>query len=739
MSNPRLAAISAEPRRVIVVLVDFPNKHFDQAQNVKHFEDLFFSTGVIPTGSVNEYYKEVSNQLISISGQVIGPYTMPHDETYYSGFGRADADYGMQGAVPNVGTLANDAVSASKDAFNFAAYDNDKNGYVDAFIVVHAGVGAEVTSDKHDLWSVKYILPNAVTKDNTRIFGFLTVPADAKTGVCCHELGHLLFGWPDLYDISSLTYGVGNWCVMSTGTWLGAGNSPCHPSAWCKVNQGWVTVTNLEQSGSRELDSVEEAKIVQRVSPGNSALNREYYLLENRQQIGKDALIPGVGLLVWHIDDSVLYNNDAVHRRVDLKQADGLASLTKPQKLPNGAWNPAASPGSGGDPYPFHANNTLSSSSIPNSDSFAGQAIFTMSNISLETTKIYFDLELPVAATTWTTNAFMGQKSISTSSQIAVVSRGSENIEVFWIDIYRAIQHAWWSPEKGWTNNELRPAGTALTGAIAAVSRASNKLSVFWVGTNHSLQTVAWEEGKDWIQTQAAADNACQPETASLSVVSRRSDTMEVFWAHNTAFQHAWWYEGQSWAWGGLWGASPAPNSPVIAASARPSEMKVFGILSNGRVQQYSFSDPGGWIIWSSPSPQSVANGGLTALVHGEIEVFYNEPSPSKNIAGWMTSIVGPNNSFESFGGFAAAGNMVGLARNNWSKDVFYTTAGGGIRWANWREARGWKDAEILAEDGLSAGLALACVSTTGNDLNLWAKRRVGDDFSIINVWNGGA
>ena len=47
--------------RVIVVLVDFSDKAMtgDHA----HFQDLFFSTGVLPHGSVKEYYPEVTDGL----------------------------------------------------------------------------------------------------------------------------------------------------------------------------------------------------------------------------------------------------------------------------------------------------------------------------------------------------------------------------------------------------------------------------------------------------------------------------------------------------------------------------------------------------------------------------------------------------------------------------------------------------------------------------------------------------
>jgi immune inhibitor A len=62
--------------RAAVVLVDFPDKEMgDNA--AQHFKDLFFSTGKIDTGSVSEYYNEVSGGKISLSGEVVGPLRMP--------------------------------------------------------------------------------------------------------------------------------------------------------------------------------------------------------------------------------------------------------------------------------------------------------------------------------------------------------------------------------------------------------------------------------------------------------------------------------------------------------------------------------------------------------------------------------------------------------------------------------------------------------------------------------------
>jgi immune inhibitor A len=80
---------------------------------------------------------------------------------------------------------------------------------VDAFVIVHAGAAADRTRDVNDIWSVQWNLPDGVREVNgetitiplfylltclllgTKIYGFLTVAEEAKTGVCAHELGHL--------------------------------------------------------------------------------------------------------------------------------------------------------------------------------------------------------------------------------------------------------------------------------------------------------------------------------------------------------------------------------------------------------------------------------------------------------------------------------------------------------------------------------------------------------------------
>jgi immune inhibitor A len=357
LSTVRRAAAARRPLRgpvrVIVVLVDFSDAPMTATPD--HFRDLFFSTGEIATGSVREYFTEASHGLLTLTGEVVGPYRLPRTLASYTG-GKA----GTENPEPNARTMARDAAMLANAAVNFAPYDNDRNGFVDAFIVVHAGPGAEETGNQNHIWSHKWVLNGgAYNADGTKIFGYLTIPEDSKIGVCAHELGHLLFGWPDLYDTDGSSEGVGNWCLMGGGSWNGSGDIPSHPSAWCKADQGWVSVVNRTANGIVTVADVKSDHKVYRLWKDGGG-GKEYFLLENRQRTLYDRKLPGEGLLVYHVDEAIDGNEDEHHPFIKLLEADGLNHLRE-----------GANRGDPGDPYPGASKNvSLTSTSTPHSKSY---------------------------------------------------------------------------------------------------------------------------------------------------------------------------------------------------------------------------------------------------------------------------------------------------------------------------------------------------------------------------------
>jgi immune inhibitor A len=355
----------AVPRtvRAIVVAAEFADVKL--TKTVAYLKDLFFSTGrTVATGSVREYYEEVSRGAVVLDGDVIGPVTVPNTLAYY-----ANHAAGQAAAPPNAQSFAAD-VLAAVGARAYAPYDNDGDGFVDAFIIVHAGRGAERTGSKGDLWSLKWILNGAPVSgtDGVKVYGFLTVPEDTPVGIAAHELGHLLFGLPDLYDLSSRTNGIGNWCLMAGGCWNDNGDTPAHPSAWCKMKLGWTDRHSIAAPAAVSFGPNGAA--------GGQTLDlavngSEYYLAEHRKKTGFDGALPGEGLLIWHIDETRPENRDPDYR-VTLVQADGVEG---PLSGTDG--------GDDGDPYPGSTLNTaFDAHSTPPQIPHTGASTVAITNIA---------------------------------------------------------------------------------------------------------------------------------------------------------------------------------------------------------------------------------------------------------------------------------------------------------------------------------------------------------------------
>lgn len=377
-SAPPSRAVLRGQLRVAVVLVEFQDKKITRTKS--QIEDLFFSTGKVPTGSVAEYYREVTKGLVEIVGDVIGPITLPNPIGYY-----ANGKSGLSDTTPNAQTMALDVAAEADNLLDFTPYDNDNDGFVDAYVIVHAGSGAEQTGSATDIWSHKWVLPNGpYHADATKIFAYLTVPEDCKLGVCAHELGHLLFGFPDLYDTDYSSEGIGNWCLMSGGSWNGNGDTPAHPSAWCKINQNWAPAITPAGNTQMTLEDVKAAGSIVHVIPPLSDKS-EYFLIENRQRTNFDKALPGEGLLIWHIDEKVADNTTENHPKVALVQADGNRDLEK-----------AANRGDDGDPFPGSSDAfTLNNTTHPNSRLYSGvDSHVVITHISSPGAVMTFELDL---------------------------------------------------------------------------------------------------------------------------------------------------------------------------------------------------------------------------------------------------------------------------------------------------------------------------------------------------------
>jgi immune inhibitor A len=380
---------------VIVLLVDFPDK--PGAVPKRYYEDLLFSNNTFPSGSMRDYYREVSLGQVDVTGTVHGWLRMPRPYSYYT---NNESGTGYTSYPRNAQRMAEDAVRVALDngiPFD-ATLDKLGQGIITALFIVHAGRGAEVLHPAirgSEIWSHKWVMREPIqVAPNLDATIYLTVPEDCKIGVCAHELGHLAFQWQDFYDPNydqdgTEWDGSGRWDLMAGGSYNGDGARPAHPAGLHKAQHGWVEVQRVRQTaGSVAVELPPYSATAGKVVRVESVKYRQgqYLILENRRKVGFDFDLPGEGLLVWRVDESAeMEAPDAPG--LYLIQADGRHDLEDP-----GDWNE----GDTGDPFPGSSGAVELRDAGPISTSFPGQSAsgVSLSNIRVapETGVITLDI-----------------------------------------------------------------------------------------------------------------------------------------------------------------------------------------------------------------------------------------------------------------------------------------------------------------------------------------------------------
>ncbi|MGB2770416.1 MAG: FG-GAP-like repeat-containing protein [Candidatus Zixiibacteriota bacterium] len=319
----------------------------------------YFETHIL---ALHNYWWTVSEGELSLEGEVFPrdddvAYRLPHPMAYY---GAPDSSLAVKVEM---------LTRFFQDSFRLAdslSVDDDPQIYkidfsqYDCFIIFHAGsdlqsdLGALVEPTPGDLFSGFIMLRDTVWV-NDGIFPitegtFLpeTRSQDnrisALNGLFAHEFGHQL-GLVDLYNSETFLTQVGDFALMDNnaqivGVDVGyarfvSGVLPVYPCAWSRAYLGFVEPEEVTGDDTELFASgllTENRQLIKiPISP------EEYFLIENRQVdidgdhfsglrvdsttnviLGPvnlfvrynreyDWLLPGSGILIWHVDEGVAY------------------------------------------------------------------------------------------------------------------------------------------------------------------------------------------------------------------------------------------------------------------------------------------------------------------------------------------------------------------------------------------------------------------------------------------------
>ena len=272
-------------------------------------------------GSVSDFFLENSLGRCRYTNIVVPYYRALHPKTYYT-----------DRTIPQprrAYELMNEAIAFHKaQGFDFSPLTVDSQGFVYAMNVYYAG---PVTNNwAEGLWPHSHHLGTAVQlRSGMKAYDyqFTAMGAELGLGTFCHENGHMLCDYPDLYDYGYESSGVGGYCLMCAGNNVSERN-PIPISAYLKRLSGWAgNVTTITHGATITLEAGTNDFAIY------SRGGREYFLIENRRRTGRDASLPDEGLAIWHVDEEGDNSHEQMtsgsHYELSLEQADGLFQLER--------------------------------------------------------------------------------------------------------------------------------------------------------------------------------------------------------------------------------------------------------------------------------------------------------------------------------------------------------------------------------------------------------------------------
>ncbi len=370
----QLKKAGSGPRTIfgMIILIDFPElKGAFSKEEIENWANLPGYNRFGNNGSVRDYFYDVSNGNIEYQNIVTNYYTAKNNKAYY------DRDDGYYGSYE----LVQEALEGlEKEGVDFSKLTTDANGRAIALNIVYAGFTGKQWAK--GIWPHRGAIPKTFYADGVSIRGYniSNMGSQLSLFTICHENGHMLFGWPDLYDYGGESKGTGNYCLMSGGA---DRTNPLPPNAYLRQQAGWQYSTNLNSNmlGSYfQLQSNSHENYVYL----NKKTGLEMFIIESIAKMGRYQSAPDEGLMIWHVDLTGSNSDESMtpsrHYQISLEQADGNYDLEH-----------NVNSGSPGDLFHKGNGKTFNDNSTPDAQWWDGKPSgLDISNISLPGPKMSF-------------------------------------------------------------------------------------------------------------------------------------------------------------------------------------------------------------------------------------------------------------------------------------------------------------------------------------------------------------
>ena len=302
--------------------------------------------------SAREYFRRVSSGKLDYQNVVVGPFQLSREREFY---------------INNL--LIEEALQlAVASGVDLKQFDSRNQNIIDALNVLYAGQ----TQYRGELWPHNFNINLQFGTMHTDLYLLTSLgrtAADLSIGTFCHENGHLLCRFPDMYDYGerdgdmAASAGIGNYCLMGSGNHVDNGRSPSPVCAYLRDLAGWCD-NEIDLGAPGEFDARQGD--YNTVMKFRSSKANEYFLVENRSKMNLDRGGLSSGLAVYHCD--ILGSNElqqgtaTKHYQCALLQADGERHLEL-----------NVNQGDGADLFGAVAGVALSSESRPNSREWDGR------------------------------------------------------------------------------------------------------------------------------------------------------------------------------------------------------------------------------------------------------------------------------------------------------------------------------------------------------------------------------